>query len=373
MIRKKIVYIDSKSQLTSGVNTWTEQIDINFQDDYDRVTVLQAQIPVSYYVVGAGSNKFTLIEGSQSVVITITSANYNVFNFATTVQALLNANSPNGYTYTMAYPNQYTSPDTGLFSYTVNSIARSVALQFPKNSSLTEQFGFYGGSTNYFTVSGVIQILSSTAVVNFTPETSLFIHCNFVDGETTSTLSDVLVSIYAFNVQPYACITYVNPCPLETSRRLTSRDRNLVFSITDENNGQIFMNGQNILLVLMFYKEDSINRSVEQYIAMKTKLLELEVNQDVEKEANKPLETSLQERNNAIEDRERKLDAREETLKIREESINNLQNNKDNEEVNEEGTYGEEEYEKVDSNVENRPENQEEISNNREEEILDQG
>ena len=364
MIRKKIVYIDSGSQLTSSINTWTEQLDMNFQDDYDRVTVLQAQIPVSYYVVGLGANKFTLIEGLQSVEITITSANYNVFNFATTVQALLNANSPNGYTYTMAYPNQYTSPDTGLFSYTVNSIAKSVALQFPKGSSITEQFGFSSGSTNYFTVSGLQQVLTSSAVINFTPETSLFIHSNFVDGETTSELSDVLVSIYAFNVQPYACITYVNSCPLETSRRLASRDRNLVFSITDENNGQIFMNGQNILLVLMFYKEDSINRSIEQYIAMKTKLIELEVNQDVEKEANAlklediPLENSLEER-------KKQLDAREETLKMREDSILNLQNNKD--------ANQKEELEKVDSNVENRPENQEEIYNNREEEVLDQG
>jgi len=391
MLRKKIVYLDSGNQLTSSNNTWSNQLDINFQEEYDRVTVLQAQIPVSYYVIGQTANKFTLTEGLQSVSITIPASNYNVYNFATVVSNLMTTNSPNGYTYTITYPNTYVSPDTGLFTYTVNSIARTVSLTFPRLSPIADQFGFYLSSTNYFSVSGIQQVLTSTAVVNFIPENSLMIHANIVDGETTSELSDVLISIYGSNVQPYSTITYVNPCPLETSRRLASRDRNLIFSITDENNGQIFMNGQNILMVLMFYKEDSTQRSIEQYIAMKTKLLELEFERndaiELEEMQKGTLRSSgmnddfLQSKHEVVNvarpadllEQEKKLNAREETLKIREESINNLDVNKNNEQsipsINRDG------QEKEEVNIENQEgqQNPEEIPRDWQEEILDKG
>jgi hypothetical protein len=395
MLRKKIVYLDSGNQLTSSINTWSNQLDINFQEDYDRVTVLQAQIPVSYYVIGQTANKFTLTEGLQSVSITIPASNYNVYNFATVVGNLMTTNSPNGYTYTITYPNNYTSPDTGLFTYRVNSIAKTVSLTFPRLSPIADQFGFYLSSTNYFSVSGMQQVLISTAVVNFIPENSLLIHANIVDGETTSELSDVLISIYGSNVQPYSTITYINPCPLETSRRLASRDRNLIFSITDENNGQIFMNGQNILMVLMFYKEDSTPRSIEQYIAMKTKLLELEFERDSQAEIDQVVESkgdksSLTEgdmmelinpswefakkKETELLEKEKILNAREETLKIREESINNLDTNKNNEQIptDAQSAFRGDKIEE-ETNIKNQEgqQNQETIPRDWEEEILD--
>jgi hypothetical protein len=383
MIRKKIVYVDSGNQLTSSTNIWNAKLDINFQEDYDRITVLQAMIPVSYYVIGVGANTFTLKEGSTSIVITISPANYNVFNFATIVGGLMTTNSPNGYIYTITYPNNYTQPDTGIFTYSVNSIANTVSLIFPAGSPIADQFGFFTGSTNIFSISGSNQIIQSTAVVNFIPENSLMIHSNICDGETTSNLSDVLITIYGFNVQPYSTITYVNPCPLETSRRLASRDRNLIFSITDENNNFISMNGQNIQLTLMFYKEETINKSIEQYIGMKTKLLELDLQTQSEKESENPIEDrerKIEERLKQLEESERKfeelnarLDAREETLKIREESINNLQSNKDETTKVQQNQEASTQVEETNSNIENRPQDQAEVSNDRQEEILDQG
>ena len=82
---KRVIYIDSGSQLTSSKNIWSNQIDMNFEGDYNRITVLQSQIPVSYYVIGSGANTFTLTEGSSSVTITISPANYNVFSFSNSI------------------------------------------------------------------------------------------------------------------------------------------------------------------------------------------------------------------------------------------------------------------------------------------------
>lgn len=386
-MQKRVIYIDSGSQLTSSKNIWSNQIDMNFEGDYNRITVLQSQIPVSYYVIGAGANTFTLTEGNSSVSITISPANYNVFSFSTTVGALMTSNSPNGYIYTITYPNSYTSPDTGLFTYTVNSIAKTVSLTFPARSPLSEQFGFVNGSTNYFLVSGSVQTLNSTNVVNFTPENSLYIRCNFCDGESTSEQSDVLLAVYGSNVQPYSTITFTNPAPLETSKRLTSRDRNLVFSVCDENAQPIYMNGGNIQMALLFYKDETVNTSIEEYIAMKTRLLELDINDNIEKEAE--LRSAESDMKNNVLSKESELKAREETLKAREDDLqrreeeyaeqsakqeqlnsNNVGNNINGNENQVETTT--EETPQINSNLENRPENQAEISDNREKEVLGQ-
>lgn len=380
-MQKKVIYIDSTTQLTSSKNIWSNQIDMNFEGDYNRITVLQAQIPVSYYVIGLGANTFTLTEGNSSIVISIPPANYNVFSFASTVGGLLTSNSPNGYTYTISYPNTYTSPDTGLFTYQVNSIARTVSLTFPARSPISEQFGFVTASTNYFNVNGLVQTLTSTNVVNFTPENSLYIRCNFCDGESTSEQSDVLFAVYGSNVQPYSTITYINPCPLDTSKRLISRDRNLVFSICDENSQAIYMNGGNIQMSLLFYKDNTVNTSIEEYIAMKTRLLELDVNAQLEREAHveqDESDTALREKSTSdqLVSREASLKAREDDLSRREEQfsmsnnnvVNNINGNK--EESNEEGSNKEVTQDNV--ITENRPEDQEEIYNDRETEILGQ-
>ena len=367
---KKLIYVDSGAQLTSLKNTWNTSVDINLEGDYNRITVLQAQIPVSYYVIGSGANTFTLVEGNSSVTITITSANYNVFSFSSIVGALMTAASPYGYTYTITYPNVYTSADTGLLTYTVNSIARTISLIFPAKSPLAEQFGFVMGSTNYFNVSGLTQTLISTNVVNFTPENSLYIRCNFCDGETTSEQSDVLLTVYGSNVQPYSTITFTNPCPLETSKRLSSRDRNLSFSICDENAQPIYMNGGNIQMSLMLYKDATVNTSIEGYIAMKTRLLEIDVDDNINLE-----QSALQREQTAASEMpvDSLLNAREEVLKQREDNLavreanflgeanNNIGSNKNDSEVAQ-----------TNPDIENGSQDPQEIYQNREADILDQ-
>ena len=369
---KKVIYVDSGAQLTSSKNTWNISIDINLEGDYNRITVLQSQIPVSYYVIGSGANTFTLTEGNSSVTITIPPANYNVFSFSTTIGALLTASSPNGYTYTITYPNAYTSPDTGLLTYTVNSIAKTVSLTFPSRSPLSEQFGFVSGSTNFFSVSGAVQTITSTNVVNFTPENSLYIRCNFCDGETTSEQSDVILAVYGSNVQPYSTITFTNPCPLETSKRLTSRDRNLSFSVCDENSQPIFMNGGNIQMTLMFYKDITVNTSIEEYIAMKTRLLELDVEENMQKEES--ARQSEQDATSGVVSQEAQLKAREDVLKqreddlaLRQEQLSLQQNN------NVASNINEEEVTQTDSNIENRPQDQAQVPDDRSQEVLGQG
>lgn len=263
-LKRKYLYIDSGTQLSSNSNTWSANLDINLDiEAYDRVTLIQCQIPTSYYLVVSGSNQIVLTEGTQSVTILITPGNYNIFSWSSHVAGLLTSNSPNGYSYTITYPNSYTSPDTGKFTYTVSSTAQTVSFTFPSTTTVFDQFGFYPNTTNTF-VGG---ILVSAAVVSFVPETSLFIHCSACDAESTAPFSDVLEGIYGFNVQPFSSIVFVNPDPVNTSKKLKSRDRSVTFSICDERGGPIFLNAQNVLLTLMVFQDTMTNVIVEKSLS----------------------------------------------------------------------------------------------------------
>jgi len=268
-LKKKNLFIDSKNALTANNNIWVAPLDIDFEiESYDRITLVQAQIPVSFFTVSSDSNKFTLTEGNVSTTISVQVGNYNIISWQKVIPALLSSNSPNGLTYTCTYVNQYTTPDLGLFTYTVNSSVIPVSFSFLPNNYVYAQFGFYPSTTNSFS-SGV---LKSSCAVNFQPETSLFIHCSVCDSESTAEYSDVLHTIYSADIQPLSNIVFVNPDPVATSKKLKSKDKSIVFSLTDENNLPIFLSGGNLLVQVMIFKEDNTNQTIKNYIDMRNKL-----------------------------------------------------------------------------------------------------
>jgi hypothetical protein len=246
--KKRVFYINSGNQLTGSENTFRVNLNIPEWGEYNRVTCLQASIPVSYYCIQNTFNTFTLFEGSSQVVVTMTPGNYNINSFSTILQGLLNLNSPNGYTYQVKYPVSYTQPDTGKFVFSVSNTG-SIGFIFPPESPIADQFGFDIGETVYFD-SG---FLTSQNVVSFIPENAIFIHSNIVDGENDS---DVLQEIYSNNSIPFSLCTYVNPDPLSNSKKiLSNKVRNVSFSITNEYNQPLYLNGQDILLTIMLYKD----------------------------------------------------------------------------------------------------------------------
>ena len=287
--KRKILYIDSGLQLTSTNNVFTANLDVDIPADYNYVSLIGFQCPVSYYIIASGNNTFQLKEGNTIVSISVLPGNYNILSFSATVQALLTTNSPNGYTYTITYPSSYTTVDTGKFTYQVNSTAKTISLIFPSNNAIADTFGFPTGATATFSVSGAVQTLTSQNVVSFVPETSLFLHMSAVDGECQSEYNDVLQVIYSSNAMPYSVISWTNPQILETSKKLRGNvGRVLQFSITDEYGSPLFLNGQNCLLTLLFFsytpptpEGDSL---LTKYIYMRTNILENENKRAIEEQ-----------------------------------------------------------------------------------------
>lgn len=295
---RKILYVDSQQQLTSTNNVFTLNVDSDLTDEYDMCSLISAQIPVSFYIIQTGGNTITLLEGSQSVIVTIPEGNYSVYSFQASVGPLLTAASPNGYTYTILFNNIFNQVDTGKLTFQCSSTANIVGFQFPPNNAISEPFGFFPGTTNYFVVNGPIQTLQSKNVISFIPESSIFIHANFVQGSSQSGFTDVLACIFSSNAAPYSTINYVNPQIYETAKKTCNLSRVMVFSITDEFGNAIFCNGGNIILQILLYKTpesmNNVNSLIEKYISMRTNLFEHEYNEKA-REQQKRLEESQNE------------------------------------------------------------------------------
>lgn len=276
---RKILYIDSTSQLSTNKNVFTVTVDSDINSDYDMCSLISAQIPVSFYILQTGYNTFTLREDLQTVVITIPQGNYSVYSFQSTVGALLTASSPNGFTYTLLFNNIFTQVDTGKYIYQCSNTTSLIAFQFPASNAVSEPFGFDPGTTVFFT-NGTLQ---SSNVVSFIPETSIFVHASFVQGATQSGFSDVLACIFSSNAAPYSTINYVNPQIYETAKQTCNLTKVMTFSLTDEYGSAILLNGGNTIFQILLFKSNSnpimseMKRGfklIEDYVSMKTNLLE---------------------------------------------------------------------------------------------------
>jgi len=287
---RKILYIDSTSQLASNKNIFTVTVDSDITSDYDMCSLISAQIPVSFYILQNGYNTFTLREDNLSIVLTIPQGNYSVYSFQSTVGALLTASSPNGFTYTLLFNNIFTQVDTGKYTFQCSNTVTQISFQFPANNAVSEPFGFDPGSTVYFT-GGTLQ---SSNVVSFIPETSIFVHASFVQGATQSGFSDVLACIFSSNAAPYSTINYINPQIYETAKQTCNLTKVMTFSLTDEYGSSILLNGGNTIFQILLFKSNSnpimseMKRGfklMEDYINMKTNLLEYDYKQKEEESA----------------------------------------------------------------------------------------
>jgi hypothetical protein len=142
------------------------------------------------------------------------------------------------------------------------------------------------------------------------------------------------------------------------------------------------MNGGNIQMTLMFYKDETVNKSIEEYIAMKTRLLEIEVDEAIASETKieneqasasgvQSQEEESRRQSESARQREVQLKAREDVLKQREDDLALRQEQANNNilpNINEQ-----EEVTQTNSDIENRPEDQAQVPDNRSQEVLGQG
>jgi hypothetical protein len=256
---KRFLYINSANRLSGTSSSFSVQIQLPTNEEYDTCIVTQLSIPVSYYLIPIGSNTMQLSENGTIVTVTIPPGNYNINSFCTIVPPLLNASSPNDLTYTMSYPSAFTQNNTGYITYTVSNSGIACKFIFNAKNYLNEQFGFNSGSTVSFN-NGT---LTSTNVVNFINETTLFIHSDIVSNGS----DDILQEVYGNNTQQLSVVTWTPP-EIKGYSKLLKVPKNQILNIylTDENNIPINLNGQNMQITLLCYRRGSFKQSILQFI-----------------------------------------------------------------------------------------------------------
>lgn len=255
---KKLYYINSKNRISGTNSRFTINIPFTNEDNFDRVAVLQATIPKSFYLVQSGQNTFTLTEGVSSVTITIPIGNYSRRSLQDTVQDLLNTASPFGLVYTVTWP-AVNEANTGKFTFTCNNGGIQPIFTFSDNN-IAQYLGFNPSSSYQFSAYS----LTSANVINLQNNNIIYLHSDIC----TNGNDDVLQEIYTAAGDPtYSNIHYENYDFEAYSKQLVSKSKTLYeFYLTDKNQIEVDLNGVDFHMTLVLFKHNDISQLMREWI-----------------------------------------------------------------------------------------------------------
>jgi len=262
-----IGYVDSKDRQSGTTSNFTTILDLP-PNNFDRVCLLQASIPKSYYLYDSSNNTFILSENSVNTTITIPIGNYNRVSFAVILKSLLDTASillggVNNNVYTITYPNKTLQTDTNkyTFTYTTNGAARTSSFIFQSNFSGIG-LGFSNNTTNTF----VSLSLISTNAINLASKTRLFLKsniCNLANNQ-------VLQEIFSSSTQDNSIVTYQQNEIDANSKLFLAQDDNLFsFQLCDRFNNVVDLNGLDMVISIYLYKKDDTNQYIKNDIILK--------------------------------------------------------------------------------------------------------
>jgi len=250
MRSRKLINVNSSDRTTGTDSKFAIKVSLPSQHRFNRICLVKAMLPKSWYTVQEGQNRLTLHEGETSTVVELLPANYNRKSLAVDLSEALTNASPHGYTYAISYPNAMIHGDDGKYVFSVDSHDLVVALEVPdqKTSNMFELLGFNPGSINTFTDGS----LKSANVVKIQNEDTVRIHCNVCDNNG----DDVLAEIYALSSPTFSNVVYECPDLLSCSRPLSNKTNAVFeFSLTNEANVPLSLNGLNYVFEILLFEE----------------------------------------------------------------------------------------------------------------------
>lgn len=256
-VNHQLFYINSRNRITGSDSDFSYKIDIDTNKKFDKVTVLDCEIPKSYYLVSTDHNTFTVSEtvsGSPVTrTITMPVGNYNRNSFRSVLQTQLNSGAPAGYTYTITNQSINSTQDTGKYTFTCGTTDPT---DFIFTNNLYEQMGFERNTTYSFSAGS----LESANVINLNLEPTLFLRSNICDNGNDNILQNIISS----SEPTYSAIVFNNNRPDEYSKDLVTNTSNIFqFRLTDEDSNLIDLNGHNIVFTIMLYQTNDIDRLIK--------------------------------------------------------------------------------------------------------------
>ena len=266
--KKSIFYIDSQNSITSfnGSGSFTVKVDMPPNNTYNRIVVLQACIPKSYYLVQAGYNNFTLLEQDITVLVSIPSGNYTKNAFIIALTSALNGASPHRYIYSITYPAS-SETNTGKITYSVSAqnqtpldAQHQPQFIFNLTSNINYQMGFNKNKSYIFNDSTLI----CQNVIKLQSKDTIFIKSNVVSSSTDSVLQEIYSAVPDFSDIIY------NQNSIElNSKELIYNSNNITFTITDEDDVPLDLSGQNCVFSVCCFEANNSLDIMKQNILIK--------------------------------------------------------------------------------------------------------
>ena len=261
-LSQRIYYINTLLKDSGTNEDFSYTIKIPSTESYDRVVLLNASIPNTFYLIQEGIDTFVLREMGEDIAINIPAGNYSAKVFASTLSGILTGASKNSWVYNITLPNQSIQASTGKFTYRVTGNQPEHQPSIICTDKVNEQLGFHVHSTNTF-INGRLE---SSTIINFGSEATMFIRSDIADNGD----NDILQEIYTGNTINLAYVTYQCTAPELYSKVLNTNQSNTFrFSLTNEKNQLLNLHGVDMLLTLCLYKRDNIGEMIKKYIQYK--------------------------------------------------------------------------------------------------------
>lgn len=266
----KCLLIDSayaSSYLYDGITTaFTYEFEpISCENDHSFLVSLNSiSIPRSWYGVNLSNNKLDVVMSDSvdevHVNILIPLGNYNSRELADTVQSLLNANSDYGITFKIEY-NKITNKYEFQIAASENRIA-TLLFQSGLNKSQSPRnlFGFNERDVILSTTAQSATISDKCAMMN--ESLVLFLKCSLVNNMYTSSSSiDNILSSIQINSNINGVVTQSDIA----SNRFLIQEKSInrmSFSLTDQYNNIVNLNGLHFCFVLKFDVINNIDNQI---------------------------------------------------------------------------------------------------------------
>jgi hypothetical protein len=255
---KTIFIINSSNRSTGTHSSFSYLLDIPREKAPNKVVVLSCLIPKSFYTVQTGENTFTLSENSVINTVTLPIGSYSRRSFQTQLEIALNA--AGAYTYVVSYPTTTTQADTAKWTITVTGNGGIQPIFIFSGDDLYEKLGFNRDSSNAFTGGSI----TSVNCIKIQAEDACFIHSDICSNNVDNILQDIYAAAgnAAFSNIYYQCTD-----AQANSRDITINTSNMYnFYLTNEDGEAIDLNGQNMIITLMVYKENDIYNVIKDFI-----------------------------------------------------------------------------------------------------------
>lgn len=262
MSTSKVHHVTSRGR-AAGQSSTSFQYPLWVPRDHNRITLIAAQIPKTYYLVDEGYNSFTWTPTvGVAVDYYIPAGNYTFNSFATMWNTVCAASG-------LTIETSGTDPAALHGSVPFNTLSDGLfrlsgsadgTLTFPTDSQLPLILGF---SEPISIVAGTYT--TSTQVVDFTATSQIYITCDKAAGVAAGAdeKSGMLSHFFVNQIPDLSFVTFTNPAPIDTARVMqneavvdpTPRLVYANFSITGDGYSSLDLHGHDVDLVVMTYCE----------------------------------------------------------------------------------------------------------------------